>query len=194
MREWVGRGANVDDLFDPSLVQSAPREIRQRLAKALAEEATWSRVVELGIGYTVWNDVDPGPRGTGKIDHVVLGPGGLFAVQSDDWGAPVRVLRGEVSGESVDPRSTPLGDLERSVRALSRLLRVAFTATLVVVPDDDLDESVVRPERGRKHAPVLVRRSALARILRDGVDGAERASVDRMFELRTQIQERIRFA
>ena len=193
MREWVGRGVAVDDVFDPALVQSAPREIRRQLAKAIAEEATWSLIVELGIGYTVWNDLDTAPRGTGKIDHVVLGPAGLFAVQSEDWGGPVRVLRGELTGDGVDPRSEPLRDLERDVRALARSLRVAFTATVMVVPDDDLDEAIVRADRGRRSEMVLARRSALPGLLRNGIGGSDRTSVDRIFELRSQLQERIRF-
>lgn len=194
MREWLGRGVAVDDVFDPALVQTAPREIRRQLAKAIAEEATWAIVVALGVGYTVWNDIDPGSRGSGKVDHLVLGPAGLFAVQSEDWGGPVRILRGELSGESIEPQSQPLQAIEHRVRALARSLRVKFTATIVVVPDDDLEEAVVRADRGRRSELVLVRRSLLARTLRDGIGGGERASVDRIFELRTDLQERIRFA
>ncbi|MDF2443811.1 MAG: molecular chaperone DnaJ, partial [Subtercola sp.] len=49
MREWVGRGVDLPDPYDPALVRSAPREIRRWLAKALAEEETARIVSTLGI-------------------------------------------------------------------------------------------------------------------------------------------------
>ena len=58
MREWAGRGAGLDDPYDPALVRSAPREIRHLLADALAEEATARAVSSLGIGYTIWSNVE----------------------------------------------------------------------------------------------------------------------------------------
>lgn len=193
MREWLGRGNSVEDLFEPGLVRSAPQEIRRHLARALAEEATARAVSTLGIGFTVWNDVDPGPKASDKIDHVVLGPAGLFAIESDDWGAPVRVARGELVGETVDPRTEPLHTLERNARVLARSLRVRFQALIVVVPDDDLAEAIERVDRGRHTPIIIVRRSLLPRVLRDGASGSDRASVDRAFELRTQLQQGIRF-
>lgn len=81
MREWAGRGTRLDDPYDPALVRSAPRELRHLLADALAEEATARAVSSLGIGYTIWSDV---ATERGKLDHVVLGPAGLFAIMSED--------------------------------------------------------------------------------------------------------------
>ena len=68
----------------------APREIRHTLADALAEEATARTLSTLGIGYTVWHDVATGAP-EDKIDHIVLGPTGLVAMLSEDFGGPVRV-------------------------------------------------------------------------------------------------------
>src|SRR5919199_400059 len=90
LTEWVGRGAAIPDPYDPVLVRRAPREIRHLLADALAEEATARRLAHLGIGYTIWHDVAAGDS-EAKIDHLVLGPTGLFAIQSEDYGGPVRV-------------------------------------------------------------------------------------------------------
>src|SRR5665213_1926401 len=38
MREWAGRGTDLEDPYNPALVRSAPREIRLLLAVALAED------------------------------------------------------------------------------------------------------------------------------------------------------------
>jgi hypothetical protein len=140
MREWVGRGVPLDDPYDERLVRSAPPEIRHVLADAMAEEATVAAVTELGIGFTIWSDVDAGAEG--KLDHVVLGPSGLFAIQSSDWGSEVQVSRGELVGRGVPADEEPVRDLTRQARAVRRETRVSFTAQLIVVPD-------ARPSRPR---------------------------------------------
>ncbi|HRN29598.1 MAG TPA: J domain-containing protein, partial [Terrimesophilobacter sp.] len=40
VREWSGRGAELDDPYEPALVRSAPRHLRRLLADAIAEETT----------------------------------------------------------------------------------------------------------------------------------------------------------
>jgi molecular chaperone DnaJ len=191
MREWAGRGAALDDPYDPALVSRAPREIRQTLAKALAEETTAKQVSMLGIGYTVWHAVDAGNGG--RIDHVVLGPAGLFAIASEDWGGPVRLLRGEITGDSVPVGTEPLHSLGRNAKALARALRIRFTGLIVVVPDDDLVEPLEQVARGRYAGALLTRRSLLPDLLRNGALAEQRVSVDRVFELRTRLQEGVRF-
>lgn len=193
VREWSGRGAELDDPYDPALVRRAPRHLRRLLADALAEETTARTVSGLGIGYTIWNDVatTSPPDGDLKIDHVVLGPAGLYAIRSHDWGGPVSLKRGEIVGDGVEAGAKPLRDLSRAVRALAKQLRVRFTGQLVVVPDSDLDEAIVPVSRDGSTA--LVQLSALPRVLRDGVGGGVRLSVDAVFDVRTRLQRGIRF-
>lgn len=188
VREWVGRGASLDDPYDPALVRSAPRELRHLLADALAEEATARAVSSLGIGYTIWSDVE---TERGKLDHVVLGPAGLFAIMSEDWGSPVRLVRGELSGEGIPAGEQPVRDLARRARSLGREVRVRFTATLIVVPDDDLAEPVAAI--GRKGDAAIVRLSVLPMVLRDGLATGQRLSIEDVFDVRTRLQQGIRF-
>ncbi|WP_291053788.1 DnaJ domain-containing protein [Herbiconiux sp.] len=203
LREWVGRGVDIADPYDPALVRSAPREIRGWLAKALAEEATAGIVGTLGIGYTIWNNVLTGRTVDGvaeTIDHVVLGPSGLYAVQSEDWGAPVRLKKDEIVGEAVHPDHEPLHELGRGTRALGRSLGVRFTGRIVVVPDADLAAPFEVVSRGRLAGSVVVRRSLLPQLLRNGIGGdsataaSARESIDRAFELRPRLQSGIRLA
>jgi hypothetical protein len=205
VREWAGRGVTVDDPYDPALVRSAPREIRAWLAKALAEEATAGIVGGLGLGYTIWNNVLTGRTLDGvpeTIDHVVLGPAGLFAVQSEDRGGHVRLRKDEIVGEGIHPDEEPLHELHRGTKALSRSLGVKFTALVVVVPDAALAEPLDVVGRGRLAGSVLVRRSLLPQLLRNGSgagrgggrDAGGRESIDRVFDLRTRLQNGIRLA
>jgi len=191
MREWVGRGELLEDPYDPALVRSAPMDLRHLLADAIAEEATARTLAALGIGFTVWHDVSTGPPEE-KIDHVVLGPTGLFAILSEDYGEPVRSRRGEVLGKPLG-EARPMHDLGVRAKIVSRGARVKFTALLIVLPDDALDEpfTVLGTMRGATTA--LTRQSMLPVLLRDGVPGARVIGGNELFDVRTRLQAGIRF-
>ena len=125
IREWVGRGEQLADPYDPALVRSAPLELRHLLADALAEEATARTLSALGIGYTVWHDVSTGAPEE-KIDHVVLGPTGLFAILSEDFGESVRSRKGELLGKPFGT-ARPMHALGVRAKTVSRAARVKFT-------------------------------------------------------------------
>ena len=116
IREWAGRGATIDNPYDPALVRSAPRDIRHILADALAEEASARELGQLGIAFTLWHDVATIGGPEHKIDHIVLGPTGLFALLSEDWGGPVRVRKGELVGDMLSPGEHPFAALATRAR------------------------------------------------------------------------------
>jgi curved DNA-binding protein CbpA len=192
LREWAGRGTVIDDPYAPSLVRSAPREIRHRLAKALAEETTAQSISGLGIGYTAWHDIATRDD-LDKIDHVVLGPAGLFAILSEDWGGAVQLRRSELVGDTLEPGEEPLDGFSVAARILAKSVRVRFTALIVVVPDDAVAEPLSLPSRGRRPMVIVIPRSRLVGVLRDGIAGMERGSFEKVFELRSTLQNGIRF-
>ncbi|WP_065964354.1 DnaJ domain-containing protein [Curtobacterium sp. UCD-KPL2560] len=187
-REWVGLGDPIEDPYDPALVRSAPRHVRRLLGEALAEEATAAIVAGMGIGVTVWHDLDAGAEG--KLDHAVLTPSGLWAVESIDWGGPVRIEHGEVVGETLAPGERPVKELVRAARAVQKQTRVRFTGRLLVVLDGAVDEDVQVVGSPRKPTAFVVRRSALGQVL-SGVWSPE-GSVD-VFDVRDRMQQTVRF-
>lgn len=190
LREWVGLGVEVDDPYDPALVRSAPPEIRRILAKAIAEETTAKAVLDLGIAYTVWSNVASGREP--ELDHVVLAPTGLYAINSEDWGSPIRLVKGEVEGEGLRPGEQPARTLARSARAFQKTTGVPFVAQLLVVPDEALDDALEPVSRGRRNSAFAVRRSILPHVLRGGLVGDQAAPVD-VFEIRARLQQTVRF-
>ncbi|MEV8025062.1 DnaJ domain-containing protein [Microbacterium sp. NPDC080220] len=193
IREWAGRGVDLTDPYDPALVRSAPHEVRRLLADALAEEATARIVAELGMGYTVWHDVAADARNPDvKLDHIVLGPSGLYAVLSEDFGAPVRTRRGEVEGDAVV--GAPVAQLVLAARALGRAAKVRFSAALVVLPDDDVATAVEELSKVKGLPVAVVARSVLATVLRRGVSGARDIGGNELFDVRTRLQQTVRFA
>ncbi len=194
MREWVGRGVTLDDPYEPELVRSAPRDIRHLLAAAVAEEQTARQLATLGIGFTIWHDVRTDALGGGpeqKLDHIVLGPTGLWALLSEDWGSPVGVKRGELIGEGL-AGARPVHDLGLRAKSMGRSARVRFTGLAVVVPDDALAESVVALGTVRGATALVVQRSRIAGLLRQGIQGIGTGGTE-LFEVRTRLQSAVRF-
>ncbi|MDJ0335062.1 DnaJ domain-containing protein [Salinibacterium sp. G-O1] len=191
LREWVGRGVEITDPYDPALVRSAPREIRRTLADALAEESTARTLSTLGIGFTVWHDVSTGEPES-KIDHVVLGPTGLFAMLSEDFGGPVRIRRGELIGDVI-AGERPMHELAVRAKVLSRQLRVRFTGLVIVLPDDALAESVTQLGSVRGAATLAVTQTSLAMLLRQGIPGSAPIGGNELFDVRTRVADGVRF-
>jgi hypothetical protein len=191
MREWVGLGENPADPYDPALVRSAPRELRHILADALAEESTARTLSALGIGFTIWHDVSTG-RPEEKLDHVVLGPTGLFAMLSEDYGVPVRLKRGELVVPDVQD-DRPMRDLGLRAKVVARAARVRFTALVIVLPEDELAEDLVVLGSIRGATTAVVRQSRLASLVRDGLPGSAMIGGTELFEVRTRLQSAIRF-
>jgi molecular chaperone DnaJ len=188
IREWAGRGPDLADPYEPALVRSAPREIRWLLGKALAEEQTARTLSDLGMGFTVWNDVAT-PTGR-KIDHIVLGPAGLLAVSSEDWGEPVRLHRGELSGDAIPDGEQPVRDLVRAARKLAKTLGVKFDGQVIVVPDEALVENSTESiERGRNAGTLVIARSRLSSVMRSGVSERQAPTRGDVFEVRTRVQQ-----
>ncbi|MFT4156499.1 MAG: DnaJ domain-containing protein [Microbacterium sp.] len=192
IREWAGVGAEVPDPYDPALVRQAPRELRRLLADALAEEATARTVADLGMGFTVWHDVATGSDPEDKLDHIVLSPSGLYGVMSEDFGGVVGFRRGEITGPAVGVRA-PVTALLGRMRVTARAARVRFGGAIVVLPDDDLVQAVTPMGTIRGVPVVVVRRSALSTVLRQGVPGARAIGGNELFDVRTRLQQTVRF-
>ncbi|GAA1956698.1 J domain-containing protein [Microbacterium deminutum] len=195
IREWAGRGVTLDDPYDPALVRSAPHHLRRLLADALAEEATARVVADLGMGYTVWHDVMAAGRDAdpdAKIDHIVLGPSGLYGILSEDFGGPVRIRRSELIGDGV--AGAPIAGLIARMRVTARAAGVRFGGAIVVLPDDDVMDPITELSKVRGTPVVVVSRSALSTVLRRGVAGARAIGGNEVFDVRTRLQQTVRFA
>jgi hypothetical protein len=193
IREWAGRGAELANPYDPVVVRSAPREIRHTLADALAEEATATQLAGLGIAFTLWHDVATASSPDEKIDHIILGPSGLYALLSEDWGGEVRVRKGELAGPTLEPGERPFAALAARAKVISRAAHVRFDALVIVVPDEDTDAGLTLAGRVRGVPTALVARSRLPELMRDGLPGTPAVGGSDLFELRTRLLATIRF-
>jgi curved DNA-binding protein CbpA len=196
MREWVGRGAKFENPYDAAMVRSAPREIRHLLADATAEEDTARILSQLDISFTIWHDIQtdlPGPGSDVKLDHIVLGPTGLFALLSEDWGGALQVRKGEIVSDMLLVGERPFHSLGKRIRSLSRSARVKFTALAIVVPDGTTAETLAVIGREKGVPAVIVQRSRLSEFVETGLAGAPRLGADELFAVRDRLHQNIRF-
>jgi hypothetical protein len=71
-------------------------------------------------GYHVFHDFDCGAPGA--IDHVVVGPNGLFAVETKCWSGRVTYEDSGLRVNGVEPSRPPLRQARSSAQALTRFL------------------------------------------------------------------------
>jgi len=184
VREWAGDA----DGYSARVVREAPWEQRRLLADALAEESTAAAIEQLGIGFTAWHGIELGDE---ALDHVVLGPTGLYALTSEDFGGPVRFRGGEPIGSRTSGL-TPVDDLVRRARAVARAARVRFGGAILILPDDDLGEPAIVLGEARGILVAAVRRSALSIALRQGIPGARPVGGNEVFDVRTRLAAAVR--
>lgn len=197
LQEWAGE--EVLDPYAPSLVRAAPRELKRLLADALAEEGTAAAASGLGMGFTLWHGIAvaaPADRkmtdAAERLDHVILGPSGLYGVMSADFGGVVGFRRGEITGPSLGHRA-PVTTLLSQINAVARAARVRFSGAIVALPDDDLSQAATPLGSIRGLPVVVIRRSALPGLLRRGLPGARVIGGNELFDIRTRLTQTSRF-
>jgi hypothetical protein len=197
VREWLGRGVQHPNVFDPELVSRAPANIRHILHAAIAEENTAGVLAQMGPSYEIWHDVlveGSRTQGARKIDHIVVGPSRLWALQSEDWGPVTVDARGEIVGEGVEARERPVKELAHMVRKLQRKLGVRFSAMAYVVPDACAPAPVTAVASVGRMPVTLVDTSSLLSLVQEELPPGARSLVgDDMFPLRERLRAGIEF-
>jgi hypothetical protein len=87
----------------------------------------------------------------------------------------------------------PVAELLARVRLIARAAGVRFGGVIIVLPDEDLVQVVTDLGRVRGIPVVLVARGALANLLRQGVPGARSIGGNEIFDIRTRLQQAVRF-
>jgi hypothetical protein len=194
--EWSVRMGMSADPFDPQLWTVLPAQVRQCLLAARTEQATAAALDGLGSAFTQWHDVSTevdGGNPEEKLDHVVLGPTGLFALLSEDRGTPVVVRGGDVTGDGFGWRERPIRTLSARAGFFSENVGVRFTAVVMVVPDDAGIDNPTEISRLRGVSAVIVSRADLAGFLRLGLPGTLPVPADTVAAARDHLRRSIQF-
>jgi hypothetical protein len=116
----AGGGFFVAAAFLVWAVLNGVRGIDAFFKGARGEESVAVLLAGLPRGYHVFHDFACGGRG--GIDHVVVGPGGLFAVETKCWSGRVTFEGGGLRVDGAEPTRPPVRQARASARALARFL------------------------------------------------------------------------
>jgi len=175
------------DAYAPDLVAEVPEEAAAALRAAVAQEETARELMELGPSYAFWNGVSV-PRSGDAIDHLVLGPQGLVAVESVPAG----------SAAVADPaaRAAVLRSLDGRARALAREMDVPVVGLVLSLPSGVLGAApVVLHGADDPHAipAYAVARTLLADHVAAGLPGLASMEAERLLAVRTRLVLDARF-
>ncbi len=125
--EWAAVALLLLVLFAWASLGRAARRYRRYLKGARGEEIVARELSLLPPDWTVFHGVArggfEGMCGGGDFDHVVLGPGALYVVETKNWAGPVRVDGASVSAAGVPASRSPVAQVRREANALRRRLR-----------------------------------------------------------------------
>ena len=89
---------------------------------AAGEEIVARELARLPAGYHVFHSMDIGGgvlmRRSGDIDHLVVGPTGVFAIETKNWRGNVSLTDGKLQVDGVEPRRVPLAQAQQAVSKL----------------------------------------------------------------------------
>lgn len=134
---WIaGMGFGVALAAWVLLRDSPPPAIENWLLGSWGEEATGKALRRLPSEWQVRHDID---TGAGNIDHLVVGPGGVFVVETKKWSGVVRVEEHtayvRMPGRTrADVRERAGQQVRRLARSTHDRVRAATRISLFVVP------------------------------------------------------------
>lgn len=128
-RGVAGAGLLAVAAFLAWAVRDGLRGLDSFFKGARGEDRVALLLAGLPCGYHVFHDVPCG--GAGGIDHAVIGPTGLFAIETKCWAGAVSLADGVIAVDGGAPSRAPIPQARASARALSGFL----SERLETVPD-----------------------------------------------------------
>ena len=146
------------------------RRLEHFLKGARGEETAARALVFLPAGFEVFHGVrlPGGAAGTVELDHVVVGPGGLFVIETKNWSGRITAAGGKILCDGREPDRPPLEQVRQAAAALRRTLAEKEELPLQPVLSfaaGDLEA----PVRGMEGVIVCVQ-DALARVVQDALE------------------------
>ena len=99
---------------------------------ARGEETVAALLATLPVGYHIFHDVACGEAG--GIDHVAVGPKGLFVIETKCWSGQVSVEGGVVLFNGIVPSRDPIAQVRAAAQALSAFLSKRMDAVPACIP------------------------------------------------------------
>ncbi|HIE10781.1 MAG TPA: NERD domain-containing protein [Kiritimatiellae bacterium] len=116
-----------------ALLIGVERQIQSFVAGARGEETVAASLASLPAEYTVFNAVSiPGiRRRAGDIDHIVVGPEGVFVIETMNWQGEVELENGAVRVNGQRPPFDPVARVKTLVSRVQAVLAETSSTTVI---------------------------------------------------------------
>jgi len=109
------------------------------LKGAKGEELTARVLGFLPEAFTVFHGLSPREAGVrmaggGGLDHVVVGPTGVFVIETKYWSGAITIQNGELACDGIQPSRPPLDQVKSAAAALRAYLLKATKLDIPIVP------------------------------------------------------------
>jgi hypothetical protein len=129
---FSGAGLLVAAAFLLWAVRDGLRGLDSFFKGARGEESVAVLLAALPRGFHVFHDVPYG--GAGGIDHVAVGPSGVFAIETKCWSGTVTLEGGALLIDGQTPTRPPIVQARASAQALSLFLQDTLESVPACVP------------------------------------------------------------
>lgn len=168
-------------------ISRSQRRMQAYIKGALGEETTARHLALLPASFTVFHGLEAGPGAKGTdLDHVVIGPTGLFVVETKNWSGKITLEEGSILYNGHTPSRPPLEQVKRNASLLEKKLCEAMDATIEVRPILCFANGDLQPERIGSSGVEVCNTNSLHQVLNDRVHG--RLSPLLLDQLRQQLQ------
>jgi len=158
-----GAGFLVAALFLVWAVRDGHKGIDSFFKGARGEEAVAVLLAALPRGFHVFHDVMCG--NSGGIDHVVVGPSGVFAIETKCWAGAVTIEAGDFRVDGVSPTRPPLVQARASAHALALFLADKLDVVPACVPVVCFASNTFQDELMRRDEAVICNATALQAVI-----------------------------
>lgn len=129
---WLFGGLFVASLIAVAIYwRKGLRRVESFFRGARGEERVASVLADLPEGYHVFHDFEAGHE---RVDHVVAGPTGVFAIETKNWNGRVQIEDGHILVNGALPTRDPAAQAQREADRVSvRLKGLGFEVTVFPV-------------------------------------------------------------
>ena len=129
---WLFGGLFVASLISVSVYwQKGMRRVESFFRGARGEERVANVLASLPDTYHVFNDFIAGGD---HVDHVVVGPTGVFSVETKSWQGRVEIVEGHILANGSLPTRDPAAQTQREAdRVKAKIRDLGFDVTVVPV-------------------------------------------------------------
>jgi hypothetical protein len=121
-----------------AFINDSERKLSNFFKGAQGEEDVARELAFLSSDYRVFNCVESGKEAllpsNGDYDHIVIGPTGVFVIETKNWSGTVTLEEGQILYNGKTPDRSPIDQVKTAARSMREKLSETCSETIEVKP------------------------------------------------------------